>query len=159
MKILGLLNSPWMTDQGTLTEITREYINHMKGEKIDFKALMATRNQEKPRFEIENGAAIIPIHGVLTPGMSFFSFFFDEASTKNIQKSIQTALDDSGIERIILDMDTPGGAVKGTFELADFIFEASKIKDITTFSAGTIASGGMILAAATNKIYITGKSN
>lgn len=159
MKILGLLNSPWMIDQGTHTEITREYINHMKGEKLDFKALMSERDRGRPAFEIQNRVAIINIHGVLTPGMSFFSFFFDEASTKNIQKNVQAALDDSEIERMILDMDTPGGAVKGTFELADFIFEAAKQKDIITFSAGNIASGGMIIAAATNKIFISGKSN
>jgi len=131
----------------------------MKGGKLDFKALLTEQNRGRPQFEVENGAAIISVKGVLTPGMSFFSFFFDEASTTNIQKNIQAALDDSEIERMILDMDTPGGAVKGTFELADFIFEAAKQKPIDTFSAGTIASGGMLIAAATNKIFITGKTN
>jgi len=159
MKILGLLNSPWMIDQGTLSEITREYVNHMKGEKLDFKALLSEQDRARPRFEVQNRVAIIQIHGVLTPGMSFFSFFFDEASTKNIQNNIQAALDDPEIDRIVVDMDTPGGAVKGTFELADYIFESAKQKDIQTYSAGTIASGGMIIAAATNKITISGKTN
>lgn len=159
MKILGILNEPWMIDQNTLSEITAKYMSHLKGEKIDFKALMGDNQQRSPGFEKVGAIAIIKIHGILTPGISFFSFFFDEAGTKSIENNIKAALDDPEIEKILLDMDTPGGSVKGTFELADFIFEASKEKPIITWSGGTIASGGMLLAAATDEIYITGKTN
>jgi len=159
MKILGLLNSPWMIDQGSLTEITQEYINHMQGEKIDFKALMGDQSRMRPAFEVQGSTAIIPLKGVMTPGASFFSFFFDGTSTKNVQKNIQAALDSAEIDKIIIDVNSGGGSVEGAFELADFIEAAGKKKEIIAFSDGTIASAAYLAVSGVSKIYITGKSN
>ena len=148
-----------MIGQGSLTEITREYINHMHGEKLDFKALMSERERDGGTYEIQNGTAIIPLKGVMTPGLSFFSFFFDGTSTKNVQKNIQAALDNADVNRIILDTNSGGGSVEGAFELADFIQYASTQKEVIAFSDGTIASAAYLAVSGASKIYITGKSN
>jgi signal peptide peptidase SppA len=148
-----------MIDQGSLTEITQEYINHMQGEKIDFKALMPNMDRSRPAFEVQGNTAIIPLKGVMTPGASFFSFFFDGVSTKNVQKNIQAAIDSAEIDRIIIDVNSGGGSVEGAFELADFIEEAGQIKEIIAFSDGTIASAAYLAVSGASKIYITGKSN
>jgi signal peptide peptidase SppA len=159
MKILGLLNSPWMIDQGSLTEITREYVNHMQGEKVDFKAFMSERDKERPPYQVQGSTAIIPLKGIMTPGVSFFSFFFNGASTKNVQKNIQAALDNGEIDKIIIDVNSGGGSVEGAFELADFIAEAATQKEVIAFSDGTIASAAYLAVSGVSKIFITGKSN
>jgi signal peptide peptidase SppA len=159
MKILGLLNSPWMIDQGSLTEITREYVNHMQGEKLDFKALLSERDRNRPHYEVQGSTAIVALKGVMTPGNSFFSFFFDGTSTKNVQKNVQAALDDGEIDKIIIDVNSGGGSVEGAFELADFIAWAATQKEVIAFSDGTIASAAYLAVSGVSKIFITGKSN
>jgi signal peptide peptidase SppA len=91
--------------------------------------------------------------------MSFFTFFFDGTSTKNVQKNIQAAIDSAEIDKIIIDVNSGGGAVEGAFELADFIAEAATIKEVIAFSDGTIASAAYLAVSGASKIYITGKSN
>lgn len=157
MKILDIINAPWGISQDKLTEITNVYLQHLSGDKIDFKAFTFDVDKEKPPYEIINNKAIIPVKGVLTPGSSFFTFYFGGTSMDSIKKNIQTAVEDGN--EIILHINSPGGTVEGSFELADFIEEQSRKTSIIAFSDGMIASAAMLIASAANKIIITGKTN
>jgi len=160
MKILEIINAPWMLTREKLSQIAAIYATHLQGDKIDFKAFQFDKpDPNARRFEVVEGNALIDVQGPLTPGASFFSFYFGGTSLKDVQKNIQAALDADDVERIILRIDSPGGSVQGTFELAEFIERATDEKPIITFSDGTVASAAYMLAAATNGIYITGKTN
>jgi capsid assembly protease len=158
MKILDIFNMCWAIDPSRFTEMANVYLQHLKGEKIDFKAFLqdeeGTRQDE---YQVINNKAIIPVKGVLTPGASFFSFFFGGTSMESIKRNIQKAI--ANKNDIILHINTPGGTVEGGFELADFIEEAAKTTSIIGFSDGMIASMGMLISGACEKTYITGKTN
>jgi signal peptide peptidase SppA len=157
MKILDIINSPWAIDSDYLVQISNIYINHLKGEKIDFKSFNPQNQRKEERFSVINNTAIIPINGPLTPGASFFSFFFGGTSMLDIKNNIQQALDDGN--DIILYINSPGGTVEGTFELADFIENVSRETNVTAYSDGQIASAAMLIASSASKIFISGKTN
>jgi signal peptide peptidase SppA len=160
MKILDVINKSWAIVPSVHEQIINVYKSHiLRGEKLDFKALQPKKEFNEKNFELLGNKAIVPVTGPITKGFSFFSFFFRGSSTKTIKAGIIEALDDSSVEEIILNIDSPGGTVDGTFELADFIYESRGQKPIIAFSDGMIASAAYLIAASTDKILITGKTN
>ena len=73
-------------------------------------------------YELKNGIAIIPIHGLLTKRTELFSALMGSTSYEDIFNAISSAIEDEKVERILLDIDSPGGEVSGLFDLVDFIF-------------------------------------
>jgi signal peptide peptidase SppA len=160
MKTLDIINSPWAIREDILTEIIAVYRGYLSGEKIDFQALgMPKMDSKSTDYSVINGNAVIKIKGPITKGNSFFSFFFEGASSEFVKRDFDAAMADPEVDQIILDIDSPGGTVDGSFELADHIFQARGEKPIIAFSSGTIASAAYLIAASADKIYITGKTN
>jgi signal peptide peptidase SppA len=161
MKILDILNEPWGIVPEKFEQILQVYKSHMiRGEKLDFESrLKEMQLEDKREYRVQNGVAIIDVIGPITKRSSFFSLFFGGASTELIRSQLQQAIEDSGISEIILNIDSPGGTVDGSFELADFIFDARNKKKIRSFSDGMIASAAYLIGASTESITITGKTN
>lgn len=105
-------------------------------------------------YDVNNGIAVIPIKGVLTKEMSWYSFLSGSTgSYLSYTKDIQNALTDDSVSGILLDMSTPGGSVEGAFDLADFIFSANKKKPIYSYISDCGCSAGYLLASQTTKIF------
>lgn len=82
----------------------------------------------KPLF-IEDGAAIIPVKGILEkePQGGLTSLLFGGGSSYlEISAAIIEANENADVDRIILDVDSPGGAVNGMFNTAQVIKESAK---------------------------------
>jgi signal peptide peptidase SppA len=162
MKILDVLTSPWAIRQEKLAEIRNIYQAHLRGPKIDWKEMEACvglplpPNEREESYQYMNGAAVIPIKGVLTKGLSFFSFLFGGSSMKQIGIAFDKALNDPLVKAIVLDIDSPGGTVDGTEELAEAIFQARGQKPILAYTDGTMASGAYWIASAADEIFISG---
>ncbi len=161
MQLIDLITSPWAIKPGHLEHIGDVYNQHIRGPKLDLKAmeakLISFGDIDEANFDIINGNAIIPIKGSLMKNPSAFSrIFYGSRSTKEIQKRIAEALENSSVERIILDVDSPGGTVDGIQELANFIYENRGKKPIIAYSDGIIFSAAMWVASAADKRYISG---
>lgn len=102
-----------------------------------------------------DGVAVIDITGPITPRVSFLNMFFGGTDVETIRQEFSAALADSSISKIILNIDSPGGAVSGISPLADQIFSARSIKPIESFVSGMGASAAYWLAAATSRITIS----
>ncbi len=161
MRLLDILTSCWAICPEKLSEIRNIYQAHMRGPKIDWKAmeaqvlLMSGGKPEEP-YQVMNGVAVIPVKGVLTKGMSFFSFLFGGSSMKQIGMAFDAALNDPLVKSILLDIDSPGGTVDGTDELAEQIFQARGQKPIIAYTDGTMTSAAYWIASAADEIYISG---
>ncbi len=163
MKILDVLTSPWSISPEKMAEIRNIYQAHLRGPKIDWKDMQASvallLGEDKPeeQYQVMNGVAVIPVKGVLTKGISFFSFLFGGSSMKQIGIAFQAALDDPEVKAILLDVDSPGGTVDGTEELAQAIYDArGKGKPIWAYTDGMMDSGAYWIASAAERIYISG---
>lgn len=96
--------------------------------------------------------AVIPIYGVLTPRPSMLHMLFGlgALTPDSIVNVVEAAMNDSDVNAIVLDVDSPGGSVAGIPEAADRLskIRASATKPIIAISNQVMASGAYWLAAA-----------
>lgn len=162
MRILDVLNSPWAISQPRLLQIQSIMRAHFHGEKIDWKAMEAKAGvqqsvgKENKPYALINGVAVIDISGVLTKGMSFFSFLFGGSSMQQIAAAYQVAIADPQVKSVLLAIDSPGGTVDGTQDLANLIYNGKNDKPVIAWTDGMIASAAYWIASAADKIYISG---
>lgn len=158
MKILDVLNSPWAIQPEKLNEIIEIYSRHLRGDKIDIKSIEAKAgiafDNTAEGYEIIDGVAVVPVHGVIARRMNLFQQISGGVSTELLGRDIQHALNNDDVHSIILDIDSPGGTVDGTEDVAEIIYNARDIKKIVTLANGVMASGGMWIGSAASQIFI-----
>lgn len=91
----------------------------------------------------KNGSmAIINLHGAMY-----------RSTQARVKREIEEALSDSSISSIMFNINSPGGLVSGTKELADFIYSIRKTKPMGAYVDGLCASAAMWVASAIGNIY------
>src|SRR3989344_5153493 len=101
----------------------------------------------------QDSIVILPLHGVITTDGDGSSFIKGESgiSSTETSKKIKELKEDDLVKGVIFDIDSPGGAVVPSQEIADAIKDLDKPKYAVIRSAG--ASGGYWIASATDKIF------
>jgi len=160
MKIIDVLTSPWAIVPEKLYEIQEIYSVHLRGEKIDLAGIEAKigkplENEEK-KYDVINDVAVIYLHGVTAKRANLFTKISGGVSTELAGRDITQTLDDPEIRGIILDIDSPGGTVDGTLELAELVYSGRSKKPIVAHTDGMMASAAYWIGSAAHKIYISG---
>lgn len=161
MKLTELITSPWAIAPASLTEIQGIYATHLKGDKIDIAAVEARlgrplANEQQTYTVRDGGIAVLPIEGVLAPKANLFMQISGGQSTQMLTKQIESALADTRVRGIVLAIDSPGGSVFGTPELAAMVAEAARIKPTVAVTDGTMASAAYWVGSAANAVYLSG---
>lgn len=158
MRVIDVLNSPWAIVPDKLQEIQAIYATHLRGEKIDIKGIEAKLGQplqnKEQGYEVIDGVAVIPVDGVVSKRMNLFSQISGGASTELIGRDIRAALADPAVHSLLLQVDSPGGTVDGTQELAQLIHGARGQKPIVTYVDGMMASAAYWIGSAASKAFI-----
>lgn len=161
MSLLKVFGSPWAITAEKFTEIQEVYQRHLHSEKLDIAAIKAKtgdKTRKEQGFQILDDVAIIPIEGVIAKKMNLFSEISGGASTQLIERDFKLAMEHRAVKSILLAIDSPGGAVDGTPELANAIFEARGKKPIIAFSDGIMASAAFWIGAAADQVFISGRT-
>ena len=157
MRILDLLHEPWAILPAKKTEIDSLYATHLRGDKIDLKALEARLGRplgNQREYQVSDGKAILPVEGVLSKRVSLLHDISGGTSTEKMSIQFQAALEDPTVKEIVLHVDSPGGAVDGTKAFADQVYAARGKKPITAYIDGLAASAAYWIASAADKAYI-----
>lgn len=160
MKLLDIVNGAWALEAASLIEIQGIYKTHLRGDKIDVVGVEARlgrplANEQKKYSVREGGVGVLAIEGVLAPKANLFTEISGGASTQMLSTQIQGMLNDNAVKSIILAIDSPGGSVFGTPELADVVRSAAKIKPVVAVSDASMCSGAYWIGSACNAVYIT----
>lgn len=150
--ISKLINEPWLIQEDYLVKM----IEIAKGYG-DVGAVETKRSlplEQTAQAFVRDGVAHIPIMGPIFPRANIFTEISGGVSISTLAKDFQVALENPEVSSIILDIDSPGGAVTGTNEMADIIRAASAQKDVTAYVSGTAASGGYWLASSAPEVVI-----
>lgn len=109
---------------------------------------------EEETMEVVEGVAVIPVSGIIGRGISGIGGCCD---TDDVMRDIEEAETRDDVKAILFDIDSPGGMVNGTPELADRI--AAIAKPNAAFTAGDMDSAAYWLGCATSRIYATKSAN
>ena len=162
LRMIDVLNSPWAIIPQKLVEIREIYLRHLRGDEIDLSGIEAQlgrplNNQPRP-LEIIEGVAVLPLHGVVGKRMNLFTEISGGTSTQLLAKDFQAALEDPQVHSIVLDVDSPGGDVDGTLEMARLVREARGRKPILALGDGLMASAAYWIGSAADRVFITGET-
>ncbi len=94
------------------------------------------------------GVALIEMDGPLMKGWSKFG----GTSTVHVRKALRAAMKDDKVNSILLMIDSPGGTVAGTEELAADIKMADSMKPTCAYCADLCASAAFWAASQTRRI-------
>lgn len=105
-------------------------------------------------LRIEDGVGIVRLNGPLIrrPGL-IESWLLGAVDTEDAIGAIREARKNENVEAILLDIDSPGGTVNGTPELAEAVADASREKFVYAFSGGLMCSAAYWVASQCDAIY------
>jgi ClpP class serine protease len=141
----------------------------MREAELEFAAsVVLRRNQESPAdyvartgkplegtrdVYVQDRVAVIPIYGGLVKRhMDLFGDISGGSTLESLRQDFTVALNDDGVDAILLDVDSPGGAVNGTHELAETIYAARGQKPVVAYVGGLGASAAYWIASAADEI-------
>lgn len=162
--VLDIVTSPWAIVPEKLVELQNIYINHMRGEKIDLAAIEAklgrSLDNRERSYDVNNGVGIIYIDGVIGKRMNAFSRISGGVSSQLITRDLRGVLANPEVNSVLLYVDSPGGSVDGTQELAREIFKARGQKPLAAFTDGLMASAAYWIASAVDpgRVFISGNT-
>ena len=127
--------------------------NHMKyAEKygvVDGVLDMFFNPVAKP-YVTQGGTAVIPVQGFLGVGLTKFEKLTGAMDMTDIGDSIDEALANPAVKRIAFEIDSPGGTVVGTPELADKI--ASIPLPTMSYARKLMASGAYYTGSQADQV-------
>lgn len=117
---------------------------------------LATQEKEKERAMLAStGVQVLPVHGFLVSRGSHINACETMTSYEGLRQSLRQAIADPLVERVVLDIDTPGGSAVGAFELATDIRALAQIKPITGIVNFMAYSGGYLIGSACSELVVS----
>jgi signal peptide peptidase SppA len=99
--------------------------------------------------------AALSLSGVLCQRPNILSMLGFATSTQMFAGELRMALSDSTIHSILIDIDSPGGSVYGTGELADLIYQARSVKHVVGVVSSLCASAAYWIGSNCSQLYCT----
>lgn len=104
-------------------------------------------------LSVEGSVGVIGIKGPLVNSDSFWNRIFGLVSYNSIREALIEAAANSDVKTILLDIDSPGGAVSGVGDCADLISTIDRnVKPVHAYTDGSMASGAYWLGSAARSI-------
>ncbi len=108
------------------------------------------------QLSVENGIGVIAINGPIMRKPDLFArAIMGAVDSGEIAAAVSEAGGRDDIRAVFLDIDSPGGTVAGTPELAAAVRSLDAIKPVYAFSSGLMASAAYWIASQARAIYAT----
>lgn len=128
-----------------------------------FKVLMEDEEDEEeddersvfssaPLTKVGSGVGMITVNGQLVNSDKWYTKFLGQVGYPHLQDSLVKAYNDPDIKSVLLNINSPGGAVSGISETVGAIRAVDVAKPVSTFANGQLMSGGYWLASGAGPI-------
>jgi signal peptide peptidase SppA len=148
-ELLGLSDRPWAMTRPRLRSLVTA-AGQLDLESVAARAGTPLENGNGARTH--NGTAVLDIRGPLFRYRSIWTWLLGGTSVEQTSLALHAAVDDPGVQRIVLAINSPGGQIDGINELANMIRAANQIKPVTAYVDGLAASGAYWLASAAGRV-------
>ena len=172
-----LFCTPLCLEAGVRSGFERVLLAHMNGTPAELPQLAAGNQEEQPRFwgkkidparsdryadqllEIDGKNAIIHIDGAIDRNLSALDrLCFDACDLNDVNRAIARVESDSGVENVLLSINSPGGTVSGVPETAGRIAALAEKKNVKAMIDGMGCSAAYWLASAADEVFATPSS-
>ncbi len=141
----------WLIQPDALHAISASY--QAQAERAGF---FPNQAQQNSLLSVENGIGIVAIEGpILRKPDLFAKVFYGATSSEEIADTLQEIAGRDDIKAVLLNIDSPGGTVAGTPELANAVAALDKKKPVYAFSSGLMCSAAYWIASQARAIYAT----
>jgi signal peptide peptidase SppA len=121
---------------------------------IDPKAAISMGNRATQQFQNVGGVAIVEVAGTLTKYGDLWDMLFGTGSAMlDIGAAVREAAGDDSVSSILLRVDSPGGTVAGTADLAAEVAAANLVKPVTAYIEDLGASAAYWISSQAGKVY------
>jgi signal peptide peptidase SppA len=107
---------------------------------------------DDPQYDVNNGVATISIVGPLMKYADIFTLLFGGVSSVQVQDALSAANADPSVSAVLLYIDSPGGTVSGTVDLADAV--AASTKPVFAYICDSGCSAAYWIASQARKVWI-----
>ena len=112
--------------------------------------------RESPLISVSSGVATVDICGPIMRNPDAFDRIMNGATdSEEIHAALQQAGERPDVHSVFLNIDSPGGTVIGTPELAAAVSALNEKKPVCAFSSGLMASAAYWIASQASAIYAT----
>jgi len=122
----------------------------------DRGGFLQNNSPQNSLLTIEDGIGVVAIEGpILRKPDLFARVFFGATSSEEIADAIYEVAGRDDIKAVFLNIDSPGGTVAGTPELANAVARLDKKKPVYAFSSGLMCSAAYWIASQARAVYAT----
>ena len=157
-----LINTPLMITEDKFRVILGVVGPRLRGDdvEIDPATLLpqgkAARSEQAPMTHVyPSGVAVIDVSGSLVHRSGWLDAMSGLVSYEAISNELDAALNNPNVRAIMLNIDSPGGEVAGSFDLAARIRAGAARKPISALASDLAASAGYLLGSSATRFYAT----
>ncbi len=105
---------------------------------------------------IHGDIAVLRLHGTIYPrGGGLFFELMGLSSAEGFAAQFKAAINDSRVGAIVIDVNSPGGAVSGVDEVSKLIFDARGTKPVVAVANHLMASAAYWIGTAADELVVT----
>lgn len=120
---------------------------------VDFAAMHDVEALGEPGYSVENGVATIKVRGLLLPNLGYDLSDWGLTGYDILVKYAENAAEDSAVNAVLLDVDSPGGYVSGLSQaVAALDAVAAAGKPVATYASGQMDSAAYWLGSVGSEI-------
>lgn len=113
------------------------------------------RNRKTAARHTENGTAIIEVHGAMYDRSPVLGSLYGLFSYESLEEQCRRIKSNPDIKRVVLDVDSPGGMVRGIEAASQALSELAKAKPVYAIANNMACSAGYWLACVAKEISVT----
>lgn len=151
--------SIWAGNQASLDiaylAYQRSMVDRAKGNELlaGYSSDVPAQDRVPFNVQISGSIGILNVRGALSNTDDPWARYFGMTQYVDLRASMVWMLGRQGIEAILLDIDSGGGAVSGVADTANFITKVDKVKPVFSFTGGDMGSAAYWLGSSARKVY------
>lgn len=153
-----LTEQPWALLPGRLEALIAAVDRHEAGRQVTVLENLVEARMQGPTVQKSGAVAVLPLHGTIAQRMNMMTALCGGTSSELFGQAFDQALADPSVAAIVISIDSPGGQVAGTEELARKIFQARGSKPIVAVADSLAASAAYWIGAQADQFVASPSS-
>jgi signal peptide peptidase SppA len=152
--LAAVYGSLWAIEMEKFEAITEFLDLRAAGGQLTAEEISARVGARPAPVPSAGGVAVLPLFGVVGHRMGSMSEMSGGTSTEAFAQDFDAAVANPRVSRIVIDVNSPGGAVAGVDELSQRIYDARSEKPSTAVANSTAASAAYWIGSAASEFVV-----